>query len=182
VKPTRAPENPLQLSIRAIVGSQHLPFLRSNLRKAHRLLKSNIDELSIALVNDAMMAELHERYLGVAAPTDVLTFPLELARGGGVRSGEIIVCVPEAQRRVRDNVPVRNELLLYALHGLLHLMGHDDTLPDGFETMHRIEDQILTQLGVGPVFGAKPRRQRTPRSDSKRSNVRRVQRTVGRAR
>jgi len=58
------------------------------------------------------------------------------------------------------------ELLLYALHGMLHLCGFDDRTDRGFRTMHRREDDILTALGFGPVFAAQPKsssRVRRPR-------------------
>ncbi len=44
-------------------------------------------------------------------------------------------------------------MLLYAVHGLLHLCGYDDRTPAGFRRMHRKEDDLLARLGVGPVFG-----------------------------
>jgi probable rRNA maturation factor len=101
------------------------------------------------------MAELHEQFLHITGPTDVLTFPLETDSLGRVTAGEVVVCVPEARRRARvEGVPVERELLLYALHGMLHLAGFDDRTAPDFATMHRTEDDILTQLGVGPVFSA----------------------------
>jgi ssRNA-specific RNase YbeY (16S rRNA maturation enzyme) len=35
---------------------------------------------------------------------------------------------------------------------MLHLLGYDDRTPGDFRTMHRLEDEILTELGFGPVF------------------------------
>ena len=98
---------------------------------------------------------------------DVLTFPLETDSGGHTISGEIVVCVPEARRRARERgIPLEREVLLYALHGMLHLIGYDDRTDAGFAKMHRIEDDILTALGVGPVFRA-PNRSRRARSGAK---------------
>ena len=102
--------------------------------------------------------------MGVLGPTDVLTFPLETDATGHTISGEIVVCVPEARRRARENgIPLEREVLLYALHGMLHLIGYDDRTDAGFAKMHRMEDDILTKLGVGPVFRAPtgPRRARS---------------------
>ena len=112
-------------------------------------------ELSVALVNDRRMAQLHRQFLNVDGPTDVLTFPLDLDARGRPLSGEVVICVPEARRRAKEHkVPLERELLLYALHGLLHLCGYDDRTAHSFRAMHRTEDQILTRLGVGPVFDA----------------------------
>ena len=100
------------------------------------------------------MSKLHERFMAISGPTDVLTFPLELDKKGLAISGEIVICVPEARRRAPEQGnSIPNELLLYAVHGLLHLCGHDDRTAREFEIMHRIEDDLLCKLGVGPVFG-----------------------------
>jgi probable rRNA maturation factor len=120
---------------------------------AHALLAPALRELSVALVGDKRMAELHLRFLNIPGPTDVLTFPLEFDRRGKIIGGEVVVCVPEARRQCRENrVKLREELLLYSLHGMLHLCGFDDRTKRGFERMHSTEDDILARLGVGPVF------------------------------
>ncbi len=73
--------------------------------------------------------------------------------GGHDVAGEVVVCVPEAvrQARLRGTEPER-ELLLYALHGMLHLSGFDDKTAKAYRRMHRKEDEILIALGLGPVF------------------------------
>lgn len=148
-------------------------------------------EMSLALVGDHQMAQLHQRFLGLSGPTDVLTFPLEQDNNAQALSGEVVVCVSEARRRARaEGVAVRNELLLYALHGLLHLCGFDDKTPTGFARMHRTEDDILIRLGVGPIFSIRhgsteqflarsPKLTHRARSSRRRGRhaARRVQRT-----
>ncbi|MGN6726072.1 MAG: rRNA maturation RNAse YbeY, partial [Tepidisphaeraceae bacterium] len=47
---------------------------------------------------------------------------------------------------------VAQELLLYALHGVLHLSGYDDRTESDHRRMHRREDQILHRIGIGPLF------------------------------
>jgi len=123
------------------------------LRKAHAELRPPLQELSVALVGDNEMSKLHEQFLGVSGPTDVLTFPLEQDDRGRDIAGEVVVCVSEARRQATINGnSARKEVLLYALHGMLHLSGFDDRTPVGFRKMHRTEDEILKQLGIGPVF------------------------------
>ena len=101
------------------------------------------------------MSALHKQFMAIAGPTDVLTFPMETDTRGRVISGEVIVCVPQALRQAKARtIPPRLELLLYALHGLLHLLGYDDRTDSAFRIMHRTEDAILTELGFGPVFAA----------------------------
>ena len=63
--------------------------------------------------------------------------------------------MPQAKRSsAQRGTDVAAELLLYALHGTLHLCGYDDRSRAGFERMHAREDELLVALGVGPVFAA----------------------------
>jgi len=149
------------VTITAETGRAYVPFLRQQLRAAHELLESTVKrssrsrlrELSIAIVNDARMSDLHAQFMGIHGPTDVLTFPIDQDASGHVTSGEVIVCLPQARRQAKQHrIPPRLELLLYAIHGMLHLLGYDDRTARDFHTMHRTEDDILTQLGFGPVF------------------------------
>ena len=73
---------------------------------------------------------------------------------------------PHAQAAAqRLNLKVADELLLYALHGILHLCGYDDRTPADYRRMHRLEDRILTQLGIGPIFAA-PAAPKAPRNNT----------------
>ena len=140
--------------------------------------------MSVALVGDRTMASLHEQFLGIPGPTDVLTFPMEADRRGRISSGEVVICVPEARRQAKRNgVGLERELLLYALHGMLHLCGYDDRTAAAFRTMHATEDRILTQLGVGPVFNhgpsSAPAASKAPRSGTRRKTRRKTHRATG---
>lgn len=147
----------LTLHVHAQLGRAHLPFLRRNLRRAYALIAPPLRELSLALVNDARMARLHQQFMNIPGPTDVLTFELDHDSRGNVTCGEVVICVPEARRQAKQRgIELRMELLLYGLHGMLHLCGFDDRTGRGFRTMHRREDDILTALGFGPVFAAQP--------------------------
>ena len=120
-----------------------------------RLGVTALREMSLVLVGDRRMSELHAQFMGIVGPTDVLTFPLEQDDHGRVTAGEVYVCVPEAQRQSKArNIPHRLELLLYSIHGMLHLLGYDDRTDRDFARMHRTEDAILTGLGFGPIFAA----------------------------
>jgi probable rRNA maturation factor len=152
---TRAPAG-LAFDVHARTGRAYVAYLRKHLPRAHRLLKSPLREMSLALVGDRRMAKLHQRFMGIAGPTDVLTFELDHDARGRVTAGEVVVCVPYAVRQARrTGVAVRKELLLYALHGMLHLCGFDDRTARDFAAMHEREDDILKRLGVGVVFARK---------------------------
>jgi probable rRNA maturation factor len=124
-------------------------------------------ELAVTVVDDATMADLHERYKNVPGTTDVLTFDLrdepdtpdapdesDPAAGAVPRvEGDVVVCLDEAARQsAARGHPVRVELLLYAVHGLLHLLGEDDQTPEQADRMHRREDALLEAAGFGAVF------------------------------
>jgi probable rRNA maturation factor len=159
----------IRLTVNARVGRSFVSHLRSKLRAAHAMLKPALAELSFGLVNDSAMSALHERFMNLSGPTDVLTFPLEFDTRNQVTSGEVVICVPEARRRAKEHgVAVRDELLLYALHGMLHLCGFDDRTARGYARMHRTEDDILTRLGIGAVFNPGRRHQshRKPRKST----------------
>jgi probable rRNA maturation factor len=111
-------------------------------------------ELSVVIVDDARMAALHQQYLNDPSTTDVLTFDLR-DQPAGPLEGEICLCRDEAARRAAERGhDVSRELLLYAVHGLLHLLGYDDHEVDAHAAMHAKEDELLTAIGVGPVYRA----------------------------
>jgi len=112
--------------------------------------------LSLAVVDDAEMTDLHERYRGEPGTTDVLTFDLREKQGPGDQpiEGDIVICLDEAVRQAgQRGHDTRLEVLLYAVHGLMHLLGEDDHDEAGYQQMHRREDELLTMAGLGPVFG-----------------------------
>lgn len=110
--------------------------------------------VAVRVVGDAEMAAAHQRHLGLDSTTDVLTFDL----GSSVTEprhvqADIIVCVDEAARQARARGHgVREELLLYIIHGMLHCLGHDDHDDAAFARMHAEEDRVLAAIGVGTVF------------------------------
>jgi probable rRNA maturation factor len=120
-------------------------------------------EVGLAFVDDAAIHVLNRRYLQHDEPTDVITFPLS-EPGEGKLSGEIVVSTETARRVARQlGHPDRDELLLYVVHGLLHLCGFDDRAPRDRREMRRREAHYLKQAGVqlkGPVEPGPRRRRR----------------------
>ncbi len=143
----------LHVMVGGTTGNSHRAFLRNQLKRAHPLARSALRELSVAIVGDATMTRLHRRFMRIDGPTDVLSFEIETDRKGQVIAGEIVLCLPEAIRQARRRrIHPRRELLLYAIHGLLHLSGYDDKTEKDFRQIHRMEDRILRSLGVGTTF------------------------------
>jgi probable rRNA maturation factor len=108
-------------------------------------------ELSIAVVGDHEMAELNERYLGRAGPTDVLAFPY--GAEDDTVCGEIVVNAERAVAEARGRGhSAEAELMLYVVHGLLHLLGCDDTNAAARRTMRRREAELLADAGYEVGF------------------------------
>lgn len=83
-------------------------------------------ELSLSLVTEDEISDLHERYMGEPGPTDVLSFPLDEAdvTEDGVRLIGDVVIAPAVAARNNPKDPA-TELRLLVVHGILHLLGHD---------------------------------------------------------
>jgi len=108
---------------------------------------------AIEIVDDRKMSLLHGRWMDDDSTTDVLTFPMSAP--GEPIDVDIAVCVDEAERRAEEYGHDRlRELVLYALHGLLHVTGHDDHDAEEFRLMHAEEDRLLDAVGLGRVFAA----------------------------
>jgi probable rRNA maturation factor len=83
-------------------------------------------ELSVSIVTDEEIADLHQRYLGETGPTDVLSFPLDEqdVDEDGVRIlGDVVIAPAVAARNNPKDTAA--ELRLLVVHGILHLLGHD---------------------------------------------------------
>lgn len=132
----------------------------ADLAKLHRDLNAALVHLAVAgevrirLIDDAAMSDAHQRYSGVAGTTDVLTFDLrDAADPAAPLDVDLLICVDVARRQAASRGhPLTHELLLYALHGVLHCLGHDDHDDAAYARMHALEDQVLSAIGVGAVF------------------------------
>ena len=110
-------------------------------------------ELSIAVVDDPTIHDLNRRFLEHDYPTDVLSFLLE--RDGSRLEGEIVVSADTATREAaRLGWPAGDELLLYVVHGTLHLVGYDDVTDELRAEMRAAEKRHLTALGLQPPESA----------------------------
>ncbi|HBO42607.1 MAG TPA: rRNA maturation RNase YbeY [Planctomycetaceae bacterium] len=106
-------------------------------------------EVSVALVDDEAMREMNRRYLEHDYATDVLSFVLE--RSADRVDGQIVVSVDTARAEAAGwGWTPADELLLYVIHGALHLVGHDDAKADEREAMRRREKEVLAQFGLEP--------------------------------
>ena len=119
-------------------------------------------ELSVLLVDEKAMTELHERWMGEPGPTDVLAFPMDELRpphlGGGNAGragaeepgpdpgllGDVVLCPQVAAAQARDaGHSTQEELELLAVHGILHLLGYDHAEPGERTEMFGLQDRLL---------------------------------------
>lgn len=131
-----------------ISNQQSLAFDETPLIEAARRILVDHDfsdvELSIAVVDDPTMRQLNKQYLDHDYETDVLSFVLDCDTQGGSLGGQLIVSADTAQRESVDaGWSMEMELLLYVIHGTLHLVGYDDKRPDDVEEMRRAEHRYL---------------------------------------
>src|SRR5215207_330484 len=111
-------------------------------------------ELSIVLTDDAHLHELNRDYLGVDAPTDVLSFPAsETDPETGARYlGDILISIPRAQAQAdAAGHPLEAEVQLLVVHGVLHLLGYDHADTEEKARMWKAQAEILEGLGLGHI-------------------------------
>ncbi|HEX2026811.1 MAG TPA: rRNA maturation RNase YbeY [Nitriliruptorales bacterium] len=105
-------------------------------------------ELSLLLVDEATMASLNTRHMGVEEPTDVLAFPIdepgESPAGSPAILGDVVLCPAVAERQASDaGHDPADELRLLTVHGILHLVGMDHADPHGEREMTALTDRLL---------------------------------------
>ncbi len=120
-------------------------------------------EVELTLCGDAEMERLNFDHMGERGPTDVLSFPLHEWAVNGAQSrlsdddgvgppgplllGDVVIDLDQALRQAADgDWSVAEELVLLAIHGTLHLVGHDHAELDEEERMRARERQVLTAL------------------------------------
>lgn len=131
-----------------LISAHMAQWLAEKLRELQQAGAPLLKRFTVQCVNDQAMGELHMRHMNIPSTTDVLTF----ADGD---EADVAVCVDEATRRAQElNHQLRDELLLYCLHGLLHAGGMNDQTPADFAAMHGEENRLLRAIGLGEIFGA----------------------------
>ena len=111
-------------------------------------------EISLVVVDDAMIRMVNRRHLGHDWATDVITFRLS-DPAEPVLAGELIVSAELARDTARQaRTAPAAELALYIVHGLLHLCGFDDQDAASAAAMRRREAEVLEALGVPNTFAS----------------------------
>lgn len=145
----------MPISIALTVECDAVPLDEARLRAAVNRVFADasipIGQVGVAVLTDAAIRQLNKQYLDHDYATDAISFLLE--RGTDYVEGEIAVSAETAQREAAHyGWPATDELLLYVVHGALHLVGGNDTTPGGAAEMRRREREVLATLGLTPPW------------------------------
>jgi probable rRNA maturation factor len=125
-----------------------------DLRLFRRIVRHALDhhfkpetyELCFHFVEAKEMARVNEEFLDHIGPTDVITFDHRADRHG--LHGEIFICPEVAVSQAKEfRTSWQEEIVRYAVHGLLHLQGHDDLAVGPRKKMKHEEERIVKELG-----------------------------------
>jgi probable rRNA maturation factor len=111
-------------------------------------------DITIVLTDDAQLHVLNREYLGVDAPTDVLSFPASESdpETGATYLGDILLSVPRAAAQaLAGGHTVEEEAQLLVVHGALHLLGHDHAEAEEKARMWAAQADVLKRLGLGHI-------------------------------
>jgi probable rRNA maturation factor len=141
-----------------------------------------LGELSIVLLDTATMATMHQQWMDLPGPTDVMAFPmdgedfaLDGDRGATGRPGRVgpeygespallgdVVLCPEvaATQATEAGHSTEAELHLLCTHGILHLLGYDHAEPEEeremFELQAKLVGEWVAATGRGPIKAPRP--------------------------
>jgi probable rRNA maturation factor len=139
---------------------------------------SPLADLSVVLLDAPAMAALHQQWMDLEGPTDVMAFPMDgpddhIERGehpgsiGDERPappallGDVVLCPDVAAVQARDaGHSLEAELHLLCTHGILHLLGYDHGDADHERAMFELQERILRgwaqKSGRGPINAPLP--------------------------
>lgn len=115
-------------------------------------------DVTVILVDNAYIRTLNRRWLKRNAPTDVLSFAMNLgpdaAYSYGVL-GDVYISVEKAREQAREyGVSFQAELARLLVHGVLHLAGYDHKKPGEARRMRSREEAFLRSFSPGKAHKA----------------------------
>ena len=111
---------------------------------------STQSDLTIMFVDPDPIAKLHEHWMGLDGPTDVMSFPMDELRPGDGKTviegvlGDIVICpwVADQQAQAAQHGTIE-EMLLLCIHGMLHLLGYDHATDEQERQMFALQRQLM---------------------------------------
>jgi probable rRNA maturation factor len=102
-------------------------------------------EIGVVFVNKEKILELNKIFLKHDYVTDVISFPIEEI--DGIIEGEVYVCIDQAMRQAEEyGVSLDREVARLVIHGVLHLLGYNDTTTEQKRMMKEKEDLYIDRL------------------------------------
>jgi probable rRNA maturation factor len=127
-------------------------------------------ELSVLLVELDVMAELHQRWMELPGPTDVLSFPMDeldaTRRPDSLDDpdsilGDVVLCPDFAREQAKAaGHELDDELHLLTVHGVLHLLGYDHAESEQEREMFGLQNQVLARWREERAVAEERERQR----------------------
>jgi probable rRNA maturation factor len=122
---------------------------RRAIAKAADMLTTPSSELAIVLTDDSTIRLLNRNWLGLDAPTNVLSFPAGRAGGTPPFIGDIVLAYETiATEAEAEGKPFADHIAHLAVHGFLHLLGYDHVRKKDAEAMEAIERDVLRRLRI----------------------------------
>ncbi len=119
-------------------------------RVALKFMSEDKAELSLLFVDDPYIKRLNWKYRKVNSRTDVLAFAMREGQGLSKDSqilGDVVISAETAKREAKErSIALQDELNLYIVHGVLHLLGYDDENPRERKKMKAKEKEIINIL------------------------------------
>jgi len=150
------PAPPAKLKVDVLVDSdlwQEPPKVRSIVRRAVAQAAATTSttgtELAIVLTDDSAIRQLNRLWRGIDAPTNVLSFPAKRAADEPPHLGDIVLAHETIAREAKvEHKPLAHHVAHLAVHGFLHLVGHDHERDADAKAMETAERGILRRLGI----------------------------------
>lgn len=144
----------VQLSNRQRTFRIRSQFLISTAKTILHHAGQHTGELSMVLLNDRAMRVLNAQYRGKDRPTDVLSFPQSLPRGGVEQLiGDVVISLQTATKQAKERAStLHGEVVRLLVHGILHLLGYDhERSPQEAQRMGAKERMIIRRLTVAGI-------------------------------
>ncbi len=125
-------------------------LIRNYTKKILQILDENSVEVSICFTDDGWIQKLNNTYRHVDMPTDVLAFPMRGCEGLPKETnilGDVVISLQTAKNQAKKrNKDLNSEILLYLVHGILHLLGYNDSTAKERLRMRRKQKEILRKI------------------------------------
>ena len=111
-------------------------------------------DITVLLADNPRLRELNREYLGIDAPTDVLSFPASETdpETGAHYLGDILISIPRAEEQAQSaGHALEAEVQLLVVHGVLHLLGYDHAEAKEKTKMWKAQAEILESIGLSGI-------------------------------